>query len=1667
KIHERNRRWTWAYFKERRDDRIKYIDLFKKKKKEEKLSPEEVTELDQLERKLSYEDLRFWRSLARNQLRKENVGVKKAPQKQTWTSWVWGSKKTEEHPGDETQLTEEQRKELYDAIDFDEKKQIADAVDMPKEAIKLQVDMSLQEGSFTLKRDPHGKATEMLQLVFQGFDTKFLQRTDSMLAEVSLETMKLFDGTTEGNLFPQMLNIKNSIPDDKRIEEVKDDDAAAGDEEDEPPLDPFFALTFENNPLDGHADTDLTVKLKAMEFVYNPKFVVEVANFFKPPERHMESIGALMESASATVEGLRQQTRAGLEYALQEHKTIDAKLDLQAPLIIIPDSVTKKESLCMILDAGYISVRSELIDKDTLNEVQSKQKQQYTDEDYKRLEQLMYDKFLVKLQSTQLLLGPSIEETKKQLDENNTSRHLHVVDRINIDFTVETCIVPKAPGLTKFRIGGHLPVLHASISDSKYKSLMKLIDVAIPKFGTDEDSTKKPAQAVQKQAQRPRQKSIVDTDVTGRSRSKSFQFSAQEHELVMEEETDNEDEEFKDAKQTTKEPTKDINQRNFEFKFKVDKLQGSLYRSDPDGKKQDQLLVDLIAENFDLLFYQRPFDMVAEVSLRTLAVEDHVEENPFPEFKNLISSEDQDTNEQQNLFSLKFIKVNPEHPDFMSTYEGIATNLDVSVSTINLLVTRKTLLTLLDFVMITFTNPGEPQANQSQSIESTEAEEIGAQPTGDKIRIKAQLKRIAIILNNDGIRLATLSLTSAEVGIFLMGKTMRVGARLGNLSLLDDVNQGVSEKSSLRQLVSIQGDELADFRYETFDSTSEAYPGYDTSIYLRSGSLKVNFVTEPFRKIMEFGVKFGKMQAIMNAARQAAANQANNIQERASKMHFDIRIKTPIVAFPRMVITDSPERDVLTAYLGELYASNEFLPLDDSEDSDTANKLTAGVHNTRLTSTFNYSNDQVEELDLIDKVDLDFRITSADHKPGYKRPDTEIEGSMSNVNLRITEAQLKFILELSRSIPEAFATDPDDEIEEHVKEELPATTVQDAKSISGDSDNKEEESPQSPTHLGPEIGADDDTWTKLDLVFKVGTIGLELISSKATKPVGDLAASSLSKFSLNETHVKLRMVSDGSLESELLVQSFTITDTRTHEKNKFRKIMSLINTDVKQQFMASVSISGGKERNLIALLTIDSPRIILALDYLFAVQHFINVGLTPDEPLIISDEDVESVGEEDVASMSTSTELAGAQQPETKSAEDGSSMSVSFRVNIVDAQIILIANPAITNSEAIVLGSKQILVSQQHVTAVQVDKLGMFLCRMDKFDTTQLRILDDFSVQTSVDMRSENKQAQLMSIMVEIEPLVLRLSLRDILLAMQIVNKASAMSADDDRELAKEGPSKIDQLKAPSNRPKSGRAPSSAQKPRANTIATKKSHATTAPKASTEPQGSAMLKREEMKVNLQGIRVVLIGDLHELPMLDWSVKNFAVEVRDWSGAMTADTSIETFFNVYNFSKSAWEPLVEPWSLGFHMAKSLNPDKLAVELYSRKSLELTMTSSTIALASKSAQFLSNDEDILSKPRGSDAPYRIRNQTGFDLNVWAQTENNEEGAAEKLSDGEEAPWRFEDPSTTRETLSPEGATGVVGIKLEGSGFDSIERIPVNREGETLYNLKPRKDKVQHRI
>lgn len=728
-------------------------------------------------------------------------------------------------------------------------------------------------------------------------------------------------------------------------------------------------------------------------------------------------------------------------------------------------------------------------------------------------------------------------------------------------------------------------------------------------------------------------------------------------------------------------------------------------------------------------------------------------------------------------------------------------------------------------------------------------------------------------------------------------------------------------------------------------------------------------------------------------------------------------------------------------------------------------KISAGIRNIRLTSDFHYANDRSEELEMIDHVDLGFKITYAEHKNGAKRPDTEIEGTMSDINLRLTQYQLKFLMEISKSVPAAFAGEGGN-TEEEVAKAVDAGTLQRARIISSEKDASDD---QTIVDLGPELGSLGQTWTKLDLIWHVNTVGLELIMAEEDEPVESLARCSLSRFSLDETKVKFRMLSDGSLEAELLIRSFTIYDSRPRETNKFRRIMTSSNKDV-QQLMASVTMSGDTERNVIAMATIDSPRVIFALDYLFAIQQFAVEGLTVDEAGPV-DEDLESPEESDTDSMQVTftgnesrrsrSEASGRPSADVPPGAEQPPMNVAFRLNLVDAQVILIANPLNSSSEAIVLGIRQMLLSKQHALTFQVSQIGMFLCRMDKFETSRLRIIDDFSIQLSMNDAKPTET----SIQIDVEPLILRLALRDILLALQIITKASELSGNEASKSLKETPA---EQRARELRNAGLKQRSSSGKGASTTAGKTRSTRQIIEQPSQQSSSQVALpQREFLFANVEGIRVILIGDLHELPILDVSIKNFSASAENWSSNLKAETALELYSNVYNFSKSSWEPLLEPWQVGFGVAKEPVSGLLSVDVTSKKTFDVTVTTASIALASKSFDFLTTEQDVLDKPRGVEAPYRIRNYTGFDVVVNSKSPTSDEPITLRLEDGKEGPWSFEHWEKMRENLLTESNQTYVTIQLEASGFDPVKNIRLNREGEFIYGLRPKADKIVHRL
>lgn len=420
-VHDRNKRWSWDYLADRRDKRNKYVELYVKKlglPEGQQLPPEEQTEFDQLESELSYEDIRFFRSVARVAAKKDAATRKlleaeqRKNQPQTWGQWLWGPSSSTRDPN-ETKITEDEQKEIDDIIDYDAWSAQTAGESGARDLMQMRINATLNKGSFSLRTDPHVFTKDVTALVFDSFSADVIQLTDSMQAKMALGGFRVYDGTSPNSIYPQIVRVKD-IDGDRGPRSIARQEQATKEEKEkalaeisakiQPGAEPFFMLDFEHNPLDGRADNAVTVKMRHLEIIYHREYVEAIVAFFKPPASQLESINALLDAAGETLDGIRQETRAGLEYALDQHKTLDLHVDMNAPIIIIPMDVTSAKSQVLILDAGHIAVDSKLADQDLVKDVQSKRGQQYSDKDYKQLEDLMYDRMLLSLDSTQVSL---------------------------------------------------------------------------------------------------------------------------------------------------------------------------------------------------------------------------------------------------------------------------------------------------------------------------------------------------------------------------------------------------------------------------------------------------------------------------------------------------------------------------------------------------------------------------------------------------------------------------------------------------------------------------------------------------------------------------------------------------------------------------------------------------------------------------------------------------------------------------------------------------------------------------------------------------------------------------------------------------------------------------------------------------------------------------------------------------------------------------------------------------------------------------------------------------------------------------------------------------------------------------------------------------------------
>lgn len=202
--------------------------------------------------------------------------------------------------------------------------------------------------------------------------------------------------------------------------------------------------------------------------------------------------------------------------------------------------------------------------------------------------------------------------------------------------------------------------------------------------------------------------------------------------------------------------------------------------------------------------------------------------------------------------------------------------------------------------------------------------------------------------------------------------------------------------------------------------------------------------------------------------------------------------------------------------------------------------------------------------------------------------------------------------------------------------------------------------------------------------------------------------------------------------------------------------------------------------------------------------------------------------------------------------------------------------------------------------------------------------------------------------------------------------------------------------------------------------------------------------------------------------------------------MRANLAITPVINYFNLTNSRWEGLLDPWELSISVSDAISDgcalilfpqatknaitNATSVSLASKKRLEINITHTFIELAMNAMTMWSQQsEELLKTSRGSTAPFLIRNRTGYDIAVWAEVGDMTKRAPEVqyVKDGEEIPWRLDDWKTMRESATTAVVHNSVGLALRDTPWERLKHISVEREGELVYRLKPKLEKVSHRL
>eukprot|EP01105_Mastigella_eilhardi_P015216 TRINITY_DN3464_c0_g1_i3.p1 TRINITY_DN3464_c0_g1~~TRINITY_DN3464_c0_g1_i3.p1 ORF type:complete len:3177 (-),score=766.16 TRINITY_DN3464_c0_g1_i3:378-9125(-) len=857
----------------------RYIELYKRSqgvKWHKALTKQEQAEMHELEDKLETDDIIFYRTVADAVMEKEAQNSKQreeltkaaaARAKQQsgggWGSWFGYGKKLEvpQEPDSAdaaaappaVELTPAQMDEIYKIVGYS---QAVSSIQPPKEYVNIIANVSVNTMKFSLVGED-GNA--IMEGTFEKAKVDVLLRTENIHLEMALKSFDVTDRHTPQTLFPKIV----STP---AVTSTKGED--------------FLRVCFDLKPLNNPADTAISVAVNPLEFTITKPFIDRLAKYFTPRER-LDFMG-LSNLANDQMTQFMEQTRAQLEIAVEQHKTLDLSVKVAAPKVLIPQNPQSVRTPLLLLDLGTLCVRSDL--SHLQNGAGGEEVKKYKQEDF-------YDKYMVDLTNVKLLIAVNDEQQTWRDPEIQKQKKLQVVEDFTVSVRLGVCIKSDELTLTQFLVGGTLPELKVNMSVDKYDVVMALL-VMFAESATTSESAAQLAPA-----QEPSSAATPGADIMQQMREAGQLF--QKEQLLLE-------------------------RRLVEVTFVAPLLQISVQA--PDNSD----LVRIRAHSFLVRMTQRTWDLTVKASLVRLSIDDCVavaERGSACSFPLLATSaplgEPEGQLPEKPMLAVTFTQTSPVSPQ----YHKVDTELNANINSFSLVCNPNTIATLLRVAL----SLKPPEFSKKPPVGP--APEAAAPPV--EVPVSATDAAVIISKVNLSINAVTLALVDdnakfAEFSVNGLGlqcdirkdSTMVVQLAVSCIGVCDS---RVTE-TGLRNIVAVQQTTQPVMRvtFATFGKAAKKDGVWDSSFSAEIKQINVVVVFTFFLHLMEYLLQGPILAPILKTELPSKATQsiAEGTKEATnSRVQIFAKIEAPEIT----LVSDessSPSSPHAVVRLGCLTAKN-------------------------------------------------------------------------------------------------------------------------------------------------------------------------------------------------------------------------------------------------------------------------------------------------------------------------------------------------------------------------------------------------------------------------------------------------------------------------------------------------------------------------------------------------------------------------------------------------------------------------------------------------------------------------------------------------------------------------------------------------------------------------